>query len=135
MLARTIPTPVIARTTVMIGIGWSPPVKICAAARTAANSTASMRLRVTSSAATVVCALPRRTAHPDPEAVHGDVGRAQPRSDALVGLVDRHDEDAVVRPAQREERTREVRAEDRCDTDERRAPREPAALAQEHRLR
>src|SRR5947208_3592408 len=124
MPARMIPTPATARTTVTIGTARSPPVKTCAAARIAAKSTASMRLRATSSAATVVCELARRTAHPDPQAVHGDVRRAQPRPHALVGLVDGDHEDAVVGAAQRQECTREVRAEDRRDAHERRAPRE-----------
>src|SRR6266542_2376258 len=134
MLARTIPTPVSASIAVTIGSAIAPAVATCAAASSAANSTASMTLRPTRSAAIVTWALPRRTARSDPQAVHGDVGRAQPRAHALTGLLDRHREDAVMGPTEREERAGEVRAEHRRDADERRTPREPAALAQEHRL-
>src|SRR4029077_6460166 len=128
------PTPARARTMVTIGIARSPIVTTCAAATIPPNSTASMRLRATRSAPIVVCALARRMPRSDPQAVHGDVGRVQPGPDALVGLLDRDGEDAMVRAAEREEGAREVGAEPRGDADERRAPRKPPAFAQEHGL-
>src|SRR5438477_2870449 len=134
MLASTIPIPARARRVVTIGIGRSPIVNACAAVRIAAKSTASMRLRPTRSAAIVVCALARRTAGSDPQSVHGDVGRVEPRPDALLGLLDRDREDAVVGTAQREERPGEVWTEHRRDTDQRRAPRQSTTLAEEDRL-
>src|SRR5947208_1767552 len=49
-------------------------------------------------------------------------------------LADRNDEDAVVRATKRDRRVREPRAKPRRDDDDRRAPRETSAFAEEDRL-
>src|SRR5258706_7229145 len=100
MLARTIPIPVSASAAVTIESARSPPVKSWAAARITAKSTPSIALRATRSAAIVGRALDRRTARSDPQAVHRDVGRAQPGAHAVLGLVDREREDPMMRTAE-----------------------------------
>src|SRR5438067_6330361 len=132
-LASTMPAPVSASPTETMGTA-PPPVATCASAVRAANSAASMTLRPTSSTAIVVCALARRTSRSDPQAVDGHVRRVEPCPHGLVQLVDRHRKDPMVRSAEGEERPGQMRPEDRRDAHQRRAPREPAALAQEHRF-
>src|SRR5438552_3935949 len=134
MLASTMPAPVNARSSETIGSGRSPLVMAWATARRPANSAASIALRATRSAATVARASARRTSGSDPQAVDRDPGRPEPLAHGLIGLLDRDREDPMVRVPQAEERAGELRTEDRRDADERRAPRQATALAEEHGL-
>src|SRR5690242_16286048 len=96
------PVPVSARAAATTGIGRSPAVRTCAAANRAANSTPSMTLRATSSAATAELA--RRTPSSDAQVVDDDAGREQPGAYRVVGRLDGNGEDAMLRAAQREKR-------------------------------
>src|SRR2546423_11233269 len=100
-LARMMPAPVSPSAIATIGTCRSPPVRTCAAANKAANSTPSMTLRATSSAATAELA--RRTTGSEAQGVDHDSRRLQLRSHAVLGLLDRDREDAVLRAPQGEQ--------------------------------
>src|SRR5437899_1790331 len=112
--------------------GAAPPA-VCATASRHANAMASMTARVTRRVA-IARELDRRTPLQGCERVARDAVHEEVRTDHGRDLIGTDDEDAMVRAAERDRGTSEAVADARRHGHERRAPREPPAFAQEHRL-
>src|SRR5213083_2268181 len=108
------------------GSGAAPPA-VCATAM------ASITARVTRRVA-IARELDRRTPLHRCERVARHAVREEVRTDHGRDLIGTDDEDAMVRAAERDRGTSEAVADARRHDHERRAPREPPAFAQEHRL-
>src|SRR5712692_632004 len=131
-VTRASPMPKSASVVATSGTGSVPVVMTCASAANIANATASAKQR----AATTVANDPLdRTAHLlRPQNVEHHAPRPQMRGDVLGDRMHAHAEDAVMRAAEREHRPGEAAGDLRCHDDERRAPWQPAAFREEHRL-
>src|SRR5712691_9659718 len=128
-------TRVVPRSPKVAGVrdsGAVPPT-VCATASRHANAMASMTARVRRRVA-IARELDRRTPLQRCERVARDTVREKVRTDHSGDLIGTDDEDAMVRAAERDRGPSEAVADARRHDHERRAPREPAAFAQEHRL-
>src|SRR2546430_11430079 len=128
-------TRVVPRSPSVAGVrarGVAPPA-VCATASRHANAMASISARVTRRAA-IARELDRRTLLQRCERVARHTVREEVRTDFARDLISADDKDAVVRAAERDRGRGEPVPDARRHDDERRAPREPAALAQEHGL-
>src|SRR5207244_1950716 len=125
-------TAAIARVAGVRASGAAPPA-VCATASRHANAMASMTARVTRRVA-IARELDRRTPLQGCERVARDAVHEEVRTDHGRDLIGTDDEDAMVRAAERDRGTSEAVADARRHDHERRAPREPPAFAQEHRL-
>src|SRR5688500_7579537 len=115
-----------------IGSGATPVVNTWASAAMVVNATASTKQRAPMRTATA--ALPRTAQLPWMQNVEDDASSAEMRREADVGGRDADPEHTVMRSPEREHRAGEAGRDLRRHHDERRAPGQPAALAEEHCL-
>src|SRR5688572_6898701 len=133
IVARRRPTP---KSTIVHGTmasGAMPVVTTCASAAMVVNATASTKQRAPMRTATA--ALPRTAQLPWMQNVEYDASSAEMRCEAYVRGRDADPEHTVMRSPEREHRAGEAGRDLRRHHDERRAPGQPAALAEEHCLR
>src|SRR5438105_8483723 len=128
MVTRRMPTPNSTSVHGTTARGRVPVVATCASAAIIVNATASTKQRAPMRIATA--ALPRTAELPGMQHVEDDAARAEMRGHRAVRGRDAHAQDPVMRAAEREHRARQAGGDLRRDHDERRAPRQTAALAE-----